>query len=164
MTDSILDRADRRILSLLQRDCLMPAEKIAEKIGLSASSVLRRVKRLRSDKVIRGQVAVVDETKLGVQLTFVTVLEIVKEQKEPLAKLQQWLSEEVTVQQAFYTTGSADLYLIVVATNVESYNEVTQRLVAENPIIRRVTTNVTLQTFKKGIFVPTNHDYDSLPK
>lgn len=164
MTDSILDKADCRILSLLQRDCLLPAEKIAEKIGLSASSVLRRVKKLRGDGVIRGQVAVVDTNKLGVHLTFVTVLEIVKEQKEQLAKLQHWLTHEISVQQAFYTTGSADLYLIVVAANVESYNEVTQRLVAANPIIRRVTTNVTLQTFKKGIFVPTNHDYDSLPR
>jgi DNA-binding Lrp family transcriptional regulator len=82
----------------------------------------------------------------------------VKEQKEQLAKLQKWLSNEVTIQQAFYTTGSSDLYLIVVATNVQSYNEVTQRLVAENPIIRRVTTNVSLQIFKKGIFVPTNHN------
>ncbi|POF43766.1 hypothetical protein B0D71_02840 [Pseudomonas laurylsulfativorans] len=164
MTDSILDKADCRILSLLQRDCLLPAETIAEKIGLSASSVLRRVKKLRGDGVIRGQVAVVDTNKLGVHLTFVTVLEIVKEQKEQLAKLQYWLTHEISVQQAFYTTGSADLYLIVVAANVESYNDVTQRLVAANPIIRRVTTNVTLQTFKKGIFVPTNHDYDSLPR
>ncbi|WP_240635659.1 Lrp/AsnC family transcriptional regulator [Pseudomonas laurylsulfativorans] len=114
--------------------------------------------------MIRGQVAVVDTNKLGVHLTFVTVLEIVKEQKEQLAKLQYWLTHEISVQQAFYTTGSADLYLIVVAANVESYNDVTQRLVAANPIIRRVTTNVTLQTFKKGIFVPTNHDYDSLPR
>ncbi|POF44395.1 AsnC family transcriptional regulator [Pseudomonas laurylsulfativorans] len=154
----ILDRGDRRILSLLQRDCLVPAELIAEKTGMSASSVLRRIRKMREEGVIQGQVTVVDAKKVGVPLTFVTALEIERERKDLLSQLRKWLDREDSVQQAIYTTGSADVYLIILARDVESYDAITQRLVEENPNIRRLTTSVALQTYKRGIFVPTEDE------
>lgn len=158
MADMILDRGDRRILSFLQRDCLVPAELIAEKTGMSASSVLRRIRKMREEGVIQGQVTVVDAKKVGVPLTFVTALEIERERKDLLSQLRKWLDREDSVQQAIYTTGSADVYLIILARDVESYDAITQRLVEENPNIRRLTTSVALQTYKRGIFVPTEDE------
>jgi Lrp/AsnC family leucine-responsive transcriptional regulator len=157
-----LDRADRRILSILQLDCLTSAEQIAENIGLSASSVLRRIKKLRTEGLIQGQVCILDAKKLGITLTFVTALEIERERKDLLAQLKNWVQREASIQQAFYTTGSADLYLIVVAKDVESYDDITLRLVTENPNVRRVTTSLTLQTYKNGIALPTIHNIAAL--
>lgn len=150
-----IDNEDRRILSLIQRDCFLPAEQIAHDTGMSASSVQRRIRRMREDGVIQAQVAVVDAKKVGLPLTFVLSIEIEKERKELLAQLRRWLSREDAVQQAFYVTGSADLFLIVLAKDVEAYDAITQRMVEENPNIRRITTSVTLQTYKSGLYVPT---------
>jgi DNA-binding Lrp family transcriptional regulator len=153
-----LDRGDRRILTILQRDCLTPAEQIAETTGMSASSVLRRIRKMREEGVIEGQVCVVNAKKVGVPLTFVAALEIERERKDLLSKLRKWLDREDSVQQAIYTTGSADVYLIILAKDVESYDEITQRLVEENPNIRRLTTSVALQTYKRGLFVTAEDD------
>lgn len=110
---------------------------------------------MREDGVIQAQVAVVDAKKVGLPLTFVLSVEIEKERKELLAQLKRWLSREEAVQQAFYVTGSADLFLIVLAKDVEAYDAITQRMVEDNPNIRRITTSVTLQTYKSGLYVPT---------
>jgi Lrp/AsnC family leucine-responsive transcriptional regulator len=158
VTHNTLDRGDRRILSILQRDCFTPADQIAEETGMSASSVLRRIRKMRDDGVIQGQVMIVDARKVGMPLTFVTALEIERERKDLLSQLKRWLDKEDSVQQAIYTTGSADVYLIVVAKSVEAYDAITQRLVEENPNIRRVTTSVALQTYKRGLYVPTVDD------
>jgi len=115
---------------------------------------------MRDDGVILGQVTIVDAKKVGMPLTFVTALEIERERKDLLAQLKRWLDKEDSVQQAIYTTGSADVYLIVVAKNVEAYDAITQRLVEENPNIRRVTTSVSLQTYKRGLYIPAEDDTD----
>ena len=149
-----LDPFDRRILALVQQDCTVSAETIAEEIGLSASAVQRRLKRLREDKTILAEVAVVDPKRVGRPLTFIAAAEIERERPELLQELRRWLDAEPAVQQVYYVTGSADLVMIVTAESVEAYDAVTARLVAENPNVRPVTTSVTLHTFKRGLFVP----------
>ncbi|MGO6846785.1 Lrp/AsnC family transcriptional regulator, partial [Rhizobium ruizarguesonis] len=52
-----LDRFDRDILDIVQRDCQLKAETIAERIGLSVSAVQRRLKRLREEGIIKAEVA-----------------------------------------------------------------------------------------------------------
>ena len=47
-----MDSFDRKILALVQRDCQLKAEAIAEEVGLSTSAVQRRLRQLRTDKVI----------------------------------------------------------------------------------------------------------------
>ncbi|MGO8070653.1 Lrp/AsnC family transcriptional regulator, partial [Rhizobium leguminosarum] len=60
-----LDRFDRDILDIVQRDCQLKAETIAERIGLSVAAVQRRVKRLREEGIIRAEVAVVERKATG---------------------------------------------------------------------------------------------------
>ncbi|MER8465651.1 Lrp/AsnC family transcriptional regulator [Mesorhizobium sp. M1396] len=152
---SKLDKEDRQILNIIQRDCLRPVEQIAFETGLSASSVQRRVRRMRTEGVIERQVAVVDAKKLGFPLTFVAALEVERERKELLVRLKQWLEREEAIQQAIYVTGAADVILTVIAPDIEAYDELTQRLLEDNPNVRRLTTSVGLQVYKRGLFVPT---------
>ena len=70
-----LDALDRRILALLQRNCKLPLVKIAEHVGLSAPSVIDRIRRLEERGVIRGYSAILDARKLGKEITaFIGVL------------------------------------------------------------------------------------------
>jgi Lrp/AsnC family leucine-responsive transcriptional regulator len=149
-----LDRFDRQILALVQRDCTLAAEVIASEVGLSASAVQRRLKRMREDKTILAQIAVVDPKRVGRPLTFVAAAEIERERPELLQELRRWLHSEPAVQQVYYVTGTADLVMIITAESVEDYDALTARLIAENPNVRRVTTSVALHTFKRGLCVP----------
>ena len=71
MTDSstALDKFDRQILGALQGNPRQPAERIATAIGLSATAVQRRIRRLREAGVIQGERLLLDAAALGFGLS-----------------------------------------------------------------------------------------------
>ena len=69
INDLGLDRVDRKILQVLQRDAGLSNLDLAERVGLSPTPCARRVKRLWTEGIITHQVAMVDPKKLGLHLT-----------------------------------------------------------------------------------------------
>lgn len=149
-----LDSFDRKLLARVQRDADASAEALGLEVGLSGSAVLRRLKRLRAEGVIQANVALVDPARIGRPTFFIVALEVERERPELMSRLRQWLSGEDQVQQVFYVTGGADFILVITARDVESYDALMGRLMADNPNIRRFTTNVALGVSKRGLFVP----------
>jgi Lrp/AsnC family transcriptional regulator, leucine-responsive regulatory protein len=149
-----LDSFDRKLLDRVQRNADLSAEAIGQEIGLSGSAVLRRLKRLKAVGIIQANVALVDPAKVGRPTFFIVALEVERERPELMSRLRQWLGNEDQVQQAFYVTGSADFILVITARDVESYDALMTRLMADNPNVRRFTTNVALAVSKRGVFVP----------
>lgn len=64
-----LDATDIAILDLLQRNCKQPLAEIGKQVGLTASSVVERIKKLEDAGVVRGYVALVDARSLGKDVT-----------------------------------------------------------------------------------------------
>src|ERR1700712_542688 len=64
-----IDDFDRRLLELVRRNNLEPARTLADKVGLSLSAVLRRLRRLRAEKVIVADVALIDPALTGAAIT-----------------------------------------------------------------------------------------------
>ncbi|MFY8094458.1 MAG: Lrp/AsnC family transcriptional regulator [Niveispirillum sp.] len=149
-----LDLFDRKLLTLVQKDADQTAETLAEQVGLSASAVSRRLKRLKADGVITATVALVDPAKVGKPTFFIAGLEIERERPEMLASLRRWLAAEDQVQEVFYVTGGTDFILVIAAPDVEAYEALMGRLMADNPTVRRYTTNVALGISKRGLSVP----------
>ncbi len=149
-----LDSFDRRILDIVQRDGDLTAEALGERVGLSASAALRRLRRLKTDGTIAATVAVVDPAAVGKPTFFIVALEIERERAELLARLRRWFADEDQIQQVYYVTGSADFVLIVTAPDVDSYDALMSRMIADNANVRRFTTNVVLGPGKRGLFVP----------
>lgn len=149
-----LDTIDRKILDLVQADAQQPADSIGDAVGLSASAVQRRLARLREAGVIAAQVALVDPKAVGRSLTLIVDIELERERPELLAGFKRWLNAEPAVQQAWYVTGDGDYVLVVTARDVESYDALMQRLVADNPNVRRFRTRVSLGTLKRSLAVP----------
>lgn len=149
-----LERFDLEILALLQRNARLSAETIGAEIGLSASAVQRRAARLRDGGVIQAEVAVVDPRSVGRSLTMIVDIEVERERPELLASLKRWIATEPAIQEAWYVTGDGDYVLIVTARDVDDYDALMQRLVADNPNVRRFRTRVALGTLKRGLSVP----------
>lgn len=149
-----LDSFDRRILDIVQRDGELTADAIGERIGLSASATLRRLRRLKAEGAIAATVAIVDPATIGKPTFFIVALEIERERPELLAQLRRWFAGEDQVQQVYYVTGSADFVLIITAPDVNSYDALMARMIADNSNVRRFTTNVALGIGKRGLFVP----------
>lgn len=151
-----LDKLDRRILAMLQKDARRSAELMGAEIGLSASAVQRRIARLREEGVITAEVAVIDQKRVGRPLTLIVEVEVERERPELLASLKQWIAAEAMIQEAWYVTGAGDYVLIIVARDVDDFEAMMQRLVVENANVRRYHTRVALGTVKRGMLVPVD--------
>ncbi|MES2453009.1 MAG: Lrp/AsnC family transcriptional regulator [Pseudomonadota bacterium] len=158
MPNTDLDRFDRKLLQIVQREGDLTADVLADRIGLSASAVLRRLKRLRQDGVITANVMLVDPAKVGKPSFFIVALEIERERPELVGRLRQWMAAEGCIQEMFFVTGTADFILVVAAPDIEAYDALMSRLVAENPNVRRFTTNVALGVGKRSLAIPVNID------
>jgi len=149
-----IDDIDRKILAIIQEDARRSAESIGTDIGLSASAVQRRIARLREDGVITAEVAIVDPRCVGRSLTMIVDIEVERERPELMAVLKRWIAAEPAIQEAWYVTGDGDFVLIVCMRDVEDYDALMQKLVAENSNVRRFRTRVALGTLKRGCVVP----------
>src|SRR4051812_1291888 len=97
-----LDRFDRKLLNLVQDDSGQTAERLAEQVGLSASAIQRRLKRLREEGVIARDIAVLDPRMAGKPVFFVVSVQVERERPELLTQLRAWIEARPEVQQAFY--------------------------------------------------------------
>jgi DNA-binding Lrp family transcriptional regulator len=149
-----LDQFDRSILEVVQRDCQLKAEAIADKVGLSPSAVQRRLRRLRDEGIITSEIAVVNRKATSFPMTFITGMEIERDNYDALTRFRAWADKQEHVQQVYYVTGQVDLVAIITARDVEHYDDISAQLMAENPQIRRMHTNVVLRDVKVGLHIP----------
>lgn len=149
-----LDRLDRKLLTALQEDASLTSERLAERVGLSASAAHRRVRRLETTGIIERRIAVVDPAKVGRGASFIVGIEVERERPDLVHKLRDWIRASPEVQQAHYVTGSADYVLLVTARDIIEFDALMSEMMAANPNVRRFTTNVVMSTIKRGLLVP----------
>ena len=149
-----LDRLDARLLTELQADSSLTNDQLAERVGLSASAVQRRVRRLESARVIERRVALVDPGKVGRTAHFIVGIEVERERPELVKKLRDWVAQEPAVQQAYYVTGTADYVLVIVTRDLNEFDALMSEMMLANPNVRRFTTQVVMSTVKRGLVVP----------
>ncbi|MFN0163743.1 MAG: Lrp/AsnC family transcriptional regulator [Burkholderiales bacterium] len=152
--DLSLDDLDRRLLALLQRDTTAPAETLGSQIGLSASSVQRRIKRLRAIGAIEREVAVVNTNAIGKRMTFIVGVKVDFGQKAGVDALQKRLLADARTQQAYYVTGEVDLILVVVVEDMQDYDQYSKSLLLASPAMLRFQSNVVIEGLRVGLEVP----------
>ena len=153
-----LDALDLKLLTEIQQDCSRSSDILGDRIGLSGSAVQRRLKALRKNGVITAEIALIDACTVGNFLTIIAMVQIDRESAAEREKLKRWCRQEGQVQQAYFTTGSTDLVLVVLAKSISDYDSLMGALQEENPNVRRVTTNVSIEPFKAGLSVPLKID------
>ena len=80
----------------------------------------------------------------------------IKDNYEALPRIRQWSLGEPAVQQVYYVTGSFDIMMVVVASDVKAYDALSARLMAHIPQVVRMTTHVVIDTMKQSLFVPVS--------
>lgn len=146
-----LDKSDRKLLQLMQKDARMGLEALASETSLSVASVQRRLKALRSDGVIQSEVAIVDAKKVGVAMSFIVMVELERERQDQIDAFARQVQAEPMVQQCYYVTGEADFCLVCTARDMDDFEELTKRLFFDNSNVRRFRTSVVMGRKKVGL-------------
>lgn len=126
---SSLDSIDRNILIALQEDGRLSNLELAERVGLSPSPCLRRVRRLESEGFISRYVALVDPASVGLEMTVFTRVTLDRQDDDHLDRFERAVASWPEVMECYLMTGDADFQLRVVLPNMTAYeNFLRQRL------------------------------------
>jgi Lrp/AsnC family leucine-responsive transcriptional regulator len=119
-----LDRYDRRILELLQEDGRLSNQELADRIGLSPSPCLRRVRALEEAGIIAGYRALLDARQLGLTLMALIHISMDRHTPERFANFETTVAALPEVLECLLITGQdADYQLKVIVRDMEGYQE-----------------------------------------
>lgn len=148
------DKFDRYILERLQQDARTSAEQMAAVIGLSATAVQRRIRRLREQGVITAEVAVLDPARLGLGCTVLVEVQLQQgSRSEVIDGFKRRMAERPEVQQCFYVAGEHDFVLVVLAPDIAAYEALSRELFFSDPNIRKFRSVFVLDVAKRGLSV-----------
>ena len=138
-----LDEIDRRILEVLQADCKVPLSRVGELVGLSAPSIVERVKKLEHEGFIQGYHAQLDARRLGFDVT--AFISVWTAHPRVIADFERQLDEFEDVLECHHVTGDPTLLLKVKTRNTQSLQRLISSLRSLSGV-ERTETNVVLST------------------
>ncbi len=116
-----LDALDRKILSGLQVNGRMSLAELSDRVGLSPSPCLRRIRNLERSGVITRYVAVIDQRTVGLPVSVFVSIKLEKQKQESLDRFAKAVERWPEVLECYLMTGSRDYWLRVVAPDLEAY-------------------------------------------
>jgi Lrp/AsnC family transcriptional regulator, leucine-responsive regulatory protein len=142
-TESInLDAADRRLLALLQQDCWLTNQALADQAHLSPATCLRRVRRLIELGVIERQVALLSPDVMarvtGAGLTAILEVTLDRQDAVALDAFEARVTPEPAVQQCYRVTAGPDFVVIVHVPDMPAYHAFVQRVLTAQVNVRNV--------------------------
>jgi len=153
-----LDRYDLRILQELQRDGGLSNQALAERIGLSPSPCLRRVKQLEDAGIIERRVTLLDRRKLGLTLTALIQISMDRHTPERFEQFESKVKSFPEVQECHLITGQeADYLLKVVVPDMDHYQEFLLNKLTRIPGVSGVHSSFVLRRVVDSTELPLGY-------
>lgn len=149
-----MDHLNHKLLDVLQRNARTSIQELADHIGASTASVQRRLKTLRDSGVIRKEVAVLDQQKLGFGITAVVSVELERDRLDQIDAFKRKAREDRQVLNFYCIAGDADFVMIVVAKDISDYEAFTHRFFFADKNVRKFRTSIVVSTEKATLELP----------
>lgn len=146
-----LDSVDRRILAELQQDGRLPNQELADRVGLSPSPCLRRVRILEDDNVITGYRAEVDQSAVGLPITAFVQITLDSHSAEVVDRVEAVIRSIPQVVEAYLLAGDHDYLLRVTTESFATYEQLMRSQLRAIPSLSSIQT-----TFAFGVTKPVS--------
>lgn len=157
VTLETLDATDRRILEQLQADGRLSNQELAERVSLSPSPCLRRVRALERAGVIRRYAAVLDPRQVGLGLLAYVTVKLEKRGKMPVDQFTRALESFPEVIECYSMTGDMDYLMRVQVEDLEHYSRFIMDKLLKQPGVIDIRTNFVLERVKETTVLPLEH-------
>lgn len=144
-----MDALDLRIVAALQSDGRLTKAELAEAVGSTPSTCLRRVAQLRRAGVLTGCVYLADPAKLGRGIRAIITVTTRNHTKALRTSFATRLAEEPAILHAYGVTGDLDAVLMGSFSDMEEYQALCDRLFDSDPDVVRYTTLFAVETYKE---------------
>lgn len=154
MTAVRLDDIDREILRILQNEGRISNKELAERINLTTTPTLERVRRLEREGVVSGYRAEINPESVEMSLkAFVTVV-LSAHKLHLLDEFIEAVKATPEILSCYNTTGDGDFLLHIVARDVKHYEELVRTKLTRLPDVQRIHTSIVLSTIKEQANIP----------
>ena len=149
-----LDKTDRRILDVLQRDGRISVTDLAERVGLSSTPCARRIKQLEASGLIQGYAAIVDPKRAGQTIQAIVQIKLEHHSDEIVERFRRTLIDRPEVLACYTMTGEMDFLLHVIVRDIDALSDFTLRRLLRVQGVRDVRSSIVLETVKRSPVIP----------
>lgn len=142
---SALDAIDRNILRLLRLDARMPTAKIAEEVGLSASTCLRRIKLMEHSGVIRGYTTLVDHSAREAAMAVIINITLERQTEDYLNRFEAAVRRHPEIQECYLMTGGSDYLLRVEVETPVEFERIHTEILSTLPGVQRIHSSFSIR-------------------
>lgn len=153
-----LDRLDRRILDVLQREGRIANADLADRVGLSPSACLRRVRALEDAGIIDKYVALLDQRKLGRQMDVFVEISLTGQSNEVLEAFERAVARSSEIMECFLMAGDADYLLRVAAADPTDFERIHREHLARLPGVLRMKSSFAIRPIVRTTAFPMSAD------
>lgn len=153
-----LDKTDKKILNLLQKNNQLTNLELAELVNLSPPPCLRRVRRLRESGVIMRDVALVNPFKIKQNLISFVSVTLEKSGEDFLDHFEQKMNGHPEVKQCYFISGEVDYLLMVHVEDIAAYNEFIRRALVNVSNVKSFRSNFCLSRVKYDTSILLSED------
>ena len=143
-----MDAIDRKILEILQEDCMISYKEIATSIGLSYNPTYERIRRMEEEGIIKSRVAILDPKKIGVHLFVYCNITLKEQSKKSLIDFEKRIKTIPEIIEAFSLTGVYDYMLKIAIRDIDAYNTFIMNKIANIPNIGQYHSNIVMSVVK----------------
>ena len=149
-----LDGIDLKILSELQRDGSLSNVQLAQRVHLSPSPCLARVKALEASGVIARYVALANPAKLGIGLSVFINISLKEQSKAALAEFEQRIAEHDEVMECYLMTGDSDYLIRVAIADLPALEKFILEQLTPIPGIEKIRSSFALKQVRYKTALP----------
>jgi len=140
-----LDLMDTRILKALAEDGRISARELGDRIGLSLTPTLRRIRRLETEGYIQGYGARLDEARLGGAMSVFVQVTLKAQTLEAINEFETAIVGAREVMSCYLMTGGADYMLRVVASDLAGYQAFLMNTLTRAPGVAHIQSSFALK-------------------
>jgi len=145
-----MDKKDLQIIYELQRDGRLSNHELAERVNLSPSPCLRRVRNLEKSGVIQGYTALIDQKAFGLPITIFVRIRLERHSTETARTFEQAISKTDEVLDCHLMTGDSDYLLRVIVESLEAYEVFVREKMHRIPNIASIETSFAYGVIKQS--------------
>lgn len=149
-----MDAIDRNIIRALQQDGRLSNQDLADKVGLSPSPCLRRVRNLEKEGVLTGYTALVDQDKYGLPFIVFIHVSIERHSDECIKGFEAGIAKLDEVMECYLMTGSSDYLLHVLSHDLKSYEVFVREKLSTIPGIADIDSSFVFGRVKRKMVYP----------
>lgn len=146
-----IDEFDVRLIQTLQREGRLSVQDLSQRVGLSPTPVLRRMRRLEKDGVITGYAALVDEVAVGFPVQVFVSVKLDRQVDAALVSFEAAVQDFPEVVDCWLMTGNRDYLLRVVTDSLAGFEAFLTGRLTRLPSVSSIESSIPLRRVKAGI-------------